>query len=81
LVKLVTRQVVADRPWSLASTDLQPGIPIYHLLESVTTKPTYERLHGGADQPPPRSTGQQPLHTNSSCQVHPRGDTYFDGML
>jgi hypothetical protein len=42
LVKLVTRQVVADRPshvaswpWSSSSTDLQLGIPLYHLLESV----------------------------------------------
>jgi hypothetical protein len=35
---------VAGRPWSLASTDLQLGIPLYHLFESVTTKPTCERL-------------------------------------
>jgi hypothetical protein len=56
LVKSVTRQVVAGwpshvvgRPWSLASTDLQLGIPLYRLLESVTVKPTCERLQGGAD--------------------------------
>jgi hypothetical protein len=50
LVKLVTRQVVAGRPWSSASSDLQLGIPLYHLLESVITKPTHERLQGGADR-------------------------------
>jgi hypothetical protein len=58
LAKLVTHQVVADqpshvagppshmasRPWSLASTDHQLGIPLYRLLESVTVKPTCERL-------------------------------------
>jgi hypothetical protein len=51
LVKSVTRQVAAGwpshmavRPWSSASTDLQLGIPLYHLLESVTMKPTHERL-------------------------------------
>jgi hypothetical protein len=44
LVKSVTRQVVAGRPWSLASTDLQLGIPLYRLLESVTAKSTHERL-------------------------------------
>jgi hypothetical protein len=45
LVKSVTRHVVAGRPshmagqpWSLASTDLQLGIPLYHLLESVPVK-------------------------------------------
>jgi hypothetical protein len=80
MVKLVTWQVVAGRPWSLDSTDLQLGIPLYHLLESVTTKPTCERLQGGAGRPPPGPTGQRPLHTASSCQVHPRGDTYFGGI-
>jgi hypothetical protein len=47
LVKSVTRQVVAgrpshmaDQPWSLASTDLQLGITLYLLLESVIAKPT-----------------------------------------
>jgi hypothetical protein len=84
LVKSVTRQVVAGwpshvvgRPWSLASTDLQLGIPLYRLLESVTVKPTHERLQNGAGQPTPGPTGQWPLHTASSCQVHPQGDTYF----
>ena len=87
LVKSITRQVVGGQPWSSASTDLQLGIPLYHLLESVTVKPTCERLQGGADQlgglvgwPPPRPTGQWPLHTASSCQVHCRGDTYFGGI-
>jgi hypothetical protein len=54
LVKSVTRQVMAScpshvvsRPWSSASTDLQLGIPLYGLLESVTVKPTRERLQGG----------------------------------
>jgi hypothetical protein len=54
----VTHQVVAgrpshvsDQPWSSASTDLQHGIPLKHLLESVTAKPTRERLQGGADRP------------------------------
>jgi hypothetical protein len=87
LVKLVTCQVVvgrlshvASQPWSSASIDLLHEIPLYHLLESVTGKPARERLHGGAAQPPPGPTGQRPLHTASSCQVHPRGDTYFDGF-
>jgi hypothetical protein len=55
LVKSVTCQVVAGRPshmagrpCSWASTDLQLGIPLYRLLESVTVKPTRERLQGGA---------------------------------
>jgi hypothetical protein len=70
LVKSVTCQVVpgrpsyvTGRPWSSASTDLEIGIPLYHLLESVTAKPTHERLQGGAgrpwgliDQPPPGPT-------------------------
>jgi hypothetical protein len=51
LVKSVICQVVAGRPWSSASTDLQLGIPLYHLLESVTVKPTCKRLHGGDDRP------------------------------
>jgi hypothetical protein len=94
LVKSVTRQLVADqpshvagRPWSLASTNLQLGILLYRLLESVTVNPTHERLQGGvgrlgglADWPPPEPTGQWPLHTTSSYQVHPRGDTYFGGI-
>jgi hypothetical protein len=91
LVKSVTRQVVAGqpslvvgRPWSLASTDLQLGIPLYRLLESVTAKLTHERLQGGAgrprglaDRPPTGTTSQRPLHIASSCQEHPWGDTYF----
>jgi hypothetical protein len=95
LVKSVTLQLVAGRPshlanqpWSLASTDLQLGIPFYRLLETVTAKPTHMRLHGGAnrlgglaDRPPPGPTGQWPLHTASSCQVHPLDDTYFGGIL
>jgi hypothetical protein len=40
LVKSVTRQAVAGRPWRLASIDLLLGIPLYRLLESVTVKPT-----------------------------------------
>jgi hypothetical protein len=68
LFKSVTHQVVAGRPWSLASTDLQLGIPLYRLLESVTAKPNHERLQGGADWPAtPGPTGQRPLHTASSC--------------
>jgi hypothetical protein len=51
LVKSVTHQVGAGRPWSSASTDLQFGIPLYRLLENVTAKPTHERLQGGAGQP------------------------------
>jgi hypothetical protein len=35
---------MAGRPWSSASTDLQLRIPLYSLLESVTAKPTRERL-------------------------------------
>jgi hypothetical protein len=77
VVKLVTCQV-AGWAWSLASIDLQLGIPLCHLLESVTAKPTSERLHGGAgrpgglaDQPPPKPASQRPLHIASSCQVHP----------
>jgi hypothetical protein len=78
LIKSVTCQVVAGGPshmasrqWSSASTDLQLRIPLYCLLESVTVKPTPERLQGGPGRPPPRLTGQRPLHTASSCQVHP----------
>jgi hypothetical protein len=51
LVKSITRQVVAGQPWSSASTDLQLGIPLYRLLESVTAKPTRERLQGGTGHP------------------------------
>jgi hypothetical protein len=58
LVKLVTCQVVAGwpshmagQPWSLASTDLQLGITLYRLLESITVKLTHERLQGGVGRP------------------------------
>jgi hypothetical protein len=51
LVTSVTCQVmagwpshVAERPWDPASTDFQLQIPCYLLLESVTMKPTHERL-------------------------------------
>jgi hypothetical protein len=67
LVKLVTRHVVAGRPshmagwpWGSASTNLQLGIPLYRLLESVTVMPTRERLQGGAGWPG-GSAGRQPL--------------------
>jgi hypothetical protein len=88
LIKSVTRQVmagrpshVAGRPWSLASTDLQFEIPHNRLLESVTAKLTRERLQGGASRPPLGSTSQRPLHTASSCQAQPQGDTYFSEIL
>jgi hypothetical protein len=87
LIKSVTRQVlagqpshVADRPLSLASTDFKLWIPCYRLLESVPMKQTHERLQSGASLPPPGPTGQWPLHTASTCQVHSRGDTYFGGI-
>jgi hypothetical protein len=80
-VKSITHQVVAGwprhvagRPWSSASTNLQLGILLYCLLESVTMKPTRERQQGGvgrpgvlAGQPPPGPTSQQPLHIAFSC--------------
>jgi hypothetical protein len=89
LVKSVTRQVVDRRPshvagclWSSASTDLQLRIPLYHLLERVIVKTTRERLKGGAGRPAtPGPAGQLPLNTGSSCQVHPRSDTFFGGIL
>jgi hypothetical protein len=87
LVKSVTCHVVAGQPWSSVSTDHQLGIPLYRLLESVTRRPTRERQQGGADWqgglagwPHLGPTGQWPLHTTSSCQVHPHGDTYFGGI-
>jgi hypothetical protein len=50
-------------------------------------KLTHDRLQSGADQPgslagqpPPGPTGQWPLHTASSYQVHSQGDTYFSGI-
>jgi hypothetical protein len=81
MVKSVAHQLVASRPnhvagqpWSSISTDLQLGIPLYHLFESVTVKPNRDRLQGGAGgprglagQPPPGPTSMRPLHTASSC--------------
>jgi hypothetical protein len=95
LVKSVTHQVVAGRPSHVAGrprgpafSDFRLRIPCYHLLETVTMKPTRERLQSGAsrsgglaDRPPPGPTGQRRLHTASSCQVHFRGDTYFGRIL
>jgi hypothetical protein len=47
-------------------------------------KQTHDRVQSGvgrpgslAGRPPPRPTGQWPLHTASSCQVHSYDDTYF----
>jgi hypothetical protein len=87
LVKSVTRQVVAGwpshvvgRPRCPASTDFWLRIPCYRLLESVTVKLTHERQICGAIQPRPLPTGQWPLQTASSCQVHSQGDTYFGGI-
>jgi hypothetical protein len=91
LVKSVTHHVVDGRPshvvgqpQGLTSIDFRLRIPYYRLLESVTMKPTCERLQSGAgqtgglaDRPPPGPTGQQPLHTASSRQVHSQSDTYF----
>jgi hypothetical protein len=81
LIKLVMHQVLAGwprhmvgRPPSLASTNFQLWIPCYHLLESVPVKPIRERLQSGVGrprslvgQPPPRPTGQWPLHTATLC--------------
>jgi hypothetical protein len=78
---------MAGRPPSLASTDFKLKIPCNRLLESMPMKQTRERLEIGAsrsrilaDWPAPGPTGQWPLHTASSCQVHSRGDTYFGGI-
>jgi hypothetical protein len=87
LIKLLTRQVLAGRPPSPASTDFKLRIPYYCLLEIVPVKQTRKRLHIGvgrpgslAGRPPPGPTGQWTLHTASSCQVHSRGDTYFGAI-
>jgi hypothetical protein len=84
LVKSVTCQVlagwpshVADRPWSVASTDSKPRVPFYRLLESVTTKESHGRLQSGVGRPPTGPIHQRPLHAASSCQVHSGGDIYF----
>jgi hypothetical protein len=71
---------VSSQPLSLASIDIKLWIPCYHLLESVHVKQTRERLPSGAGWPPPGPTGQWPLHTASSCQVHSYGETYFGGI-
>jgi hypothetical protein len=88
MVKSVTCQVVvgwpshmAARSWSSASTDLQLGILLYRLLESVTMKPTHEGLQGG--------TGQvaTPWAHWSAAFAHcllmsgtPQSDIYFGGI-
>jgi hypothetical protein len=95
LIQPVTCQVLAGRPsqvacqpLSLTSTDFKLRIPCYHLLESVSVKQTREKMQSAAGQPesldgrPPLGfTGQWPLHTALSCEVHSRGDTYFGGIL
>jgi hypothetical protein len=50
-------------------------------------KLTHERLQSGAGRlgglagrPPTGPSGQWPLHTTSSCQVHSWGDSYFGGI-
>jgi hypothetical protein len=57
MAESVTRIVVAGRPIHVAgrprgpaSTDFHLRIPCYRLLESVTMKPTHERLQSGASQ-------------------------------
>jgi hypothetical protein len=87
LIMLATRQVLADRPPSLASTDFKLQIPCYCLLEIVPVKQTRKTPHIGAGRPgslagwpPPGPTGQWSLHTASSCQVHSHGDTYFGAI-
>jgi hypothetical protein len=94
LIKLVTCQVLAGQPSHvagrqliLASTNFQLRIQCYHLLESMPVKPTRERLQcvagwqgSFAGRPPPGPTGQWPLHSASSCQVHSWGDSYFGGI-
>jgi hypothetical protein len=76
LVKSVTRQVVAGqpshmagRPQGPASTDFQLRIPCYLLLESVTMKPTRERLQSGAGRPAGHLLG--PL-VSGLCTLPPR---------
>jgi hypothetical protein len=67
LVMSITSQVVTDQPSHVvvhpqdpASTDFQLRIPCYHLLESVTVKPTRERLQSGVGRPPPGPIGTFP---------------------
>jgi hypothetical protein len=42
---------MAEWPQGLASSDFWLWIPYYRLLESVTMKPTRERLQSGAVSP------------------------------
>jgi hypothetical protein len=84
LIKSVTCQVMAGRPWSVASTNSRPCVPFYCLLESVTAKETHRRLQSGAgrlgslvSRPPTGPTCPWPLHTASSCQVHSRVTLIF----
>jgi hypothetical protein len=58
MVKSFTHQVLVDWPIHVAgqprgptSTDFRLWISCYHLLESVTVKPSCDRLQSGADQP------------------------------
>jgi hypothetical protein len=39
---------MADRPWSVASTDSRPQVPFYRHLESITAKENHGRLQSGA---------------------------------
>jgi hypothetical protein len=76
LVKSVSCQVVAGRPWGPASIDFWLQIPFYRLLKSITVKPTHARLQSGASWPnqpgglvdrPPASP-----HVNDICTLPPR---------
>jgi hypothetical protein len=81
LVKSITRQVVVSRRWSLASTNLQLGNPLYRLLESVTTKPTRERLQGGAGRlATPWAHWSTAFARCLLVSGTPRGDNYFGGI-
>jgi hypothetical protein len=87
LVKLVTRQVVADQPCGSTSTDFlhRLGLPLLmstHVLEAVgqTDIKPGRSARGFGRTATPRPTDQWPLRTASSCQVNPRGDTYFGGI-
>jgi hypothetical protein len=80
LVKSVTHQVVAGQPYGSASTALALSFSCRHVYTKPRAKLTYNLAGRPGDldgRPPPRPTSQRPLHTASSCQVHPRGDTYF----
>jgi hypothetical protein len=82
LVKSVTLQVVVGRSSNMAgwtcgsaSTDLAFPFSCRHVCIKPRAKPT-QNLAGRpgdlAGRLPPGPTGQWPLHTASSCQVHPR---------